>query len=49
MYNHDFAWDDVKMLDHESNSYKRRTYETESYRYAINKKTDISNLNDVYG
>ena len=38
-YNRDFAWDDVKILDYESNWYKRRTSEMLDI---------VANVNDVY-
>ena len=48
---HDFEWKDVNILDYESNWFKPTISEMlhiKCNRYAINKKTDVSKLNDIY-
>ena len=48
---HDFEWKNANIVDYESNWFKRTTSEMlhiECNRYALNKKTDESKLNDIY-
>ena len=50
-YNHDFNWLETKILDYESNYFKRIISEMihiKSNQNSINKKEDVKNLNHLY-
>ena len=50
-YNHEFNWEETKIIDQESNYKKRLTSEMidiKSNHNSINKKEDIYTLNKIY-